>query len=91
MGLVAVVEEKTIGERWYVSRFQRDFTTTRDRQCLCGLQSCSNRTKLVARLVANHVPAFRRDNPNATVQLLDTGHFALAMRHFLTKTAGSVQ
>ena len=41
--------------------------------------------------------AFRRDNPNATVQLLDTGHFALetqveaialAMRHFLTKTAG---
>jgi pimeloyl-ACP methyl ester carboxylesterase len=41
--------------------------------------------------------AFRRDNPNATVQLLDTGHFALethveeialAMRHFLAKTAG---
>ena len=36
--------------------------------------------------------AFKRDNPNATVQLLDTGHFALetnvldvarAMRHFL--------
>jgi pimeloyl-ACP methyl ester carboxylesterase len=41
--------------------------------------------------------AFRRDNPNATVQLLDTGHFALethveeiavAMRLFLTKSAG---
>jgi pimeloyl-ACP methyl ester carboxylesterase len=39
--------------------------------------------------------AFRRDNPNATVQLLDTGHFALethveeiafAMRQFLAKT-----
>ena len=38
--------------------------------------------------------AFRRDNPNATVQLLDTGHFALethleeivsAMRQFLAK------
>jgi pimeloyl-ACP methyl ester carboxylesterase len=38
--------------------------------------------------------AFRRDNPNATVQLLDTGHFALethveeiasAMREFLAK------
>jgi len=41
--------------------------------------------------------AFRRDNPNATVQLLETGHFALethveeialAMRQFLAKTAG---
>jgi pimeloyl-ACP methyl ester carboxylesterase len=41
--------------------------------------------------------AFRRDNPNATVQLLDTGHFALethveeialAMRQLLAKTAG---
>jgi pimeloyl-ACP methyl ester carboxylesterase len=41
--------------------------------------------------------AFRRDNPNATVQFLDTGHFALethveeiafAMRQFLSKTAG---
>jgi pimeloyl-ACP methyl ester carboxylesterase len=40
--------------------------------------------------------AFRRDNPNATVQFLDTGHFALethveeiaaAMRQFLMKTA----
>ena len=40
--------------------------------------------------------AFRRDNPNATVQFLDTGHFALethveeiaiAMRNFLQKTA----
>ena len=38
--------------------------------------------------------AFRRDNPNATVQFLDTGHFALethvgdiasAMRDFLQK------
>ena len=38
--------------------------------------------------------AYLRDNPNATVQLLDTGHFALethveeiahAMREFLTK------
>jgi pimeloyl-ACP methyl ester carboxylesterase len=41
--------------------------------------------------------AFRRDNPNATVQFLDTGHFALethveevvtAMRQFLAKTSG---
>jgi pimeloyl-ACP methyl ester carboxylesterase len=41
--------------------------------------------------------AFRRDNPNATVQFVDTGHFALethieeiafAMRQFLSKTAG---
>jgi pimeloyl-ACP methyl ester carboxylesterase len=41
--------------------------------------------------------AFRRDNPNATVQFLDTGHFALethvqeialAMRELLAKTAG---
>ena len=41
--------------------------------------------------------AFRRDNPNANVQFLDTGHFALethieeiafAMRQFLSKTAG---
>jgi pimeloyl-ACP methyl ester carboxylesterase len=41
--------------------------------------------------------AFQRDNPNATVQFLDTGHFALethveeiadAMRQFLAKTAG---
>jgi pimeloyl-ACP methyl ester carboxylesterase len=41
--------------------------------------------------------AFRRDNPNATVQFLDTGHFALethleeitsAMRQFLVKTVG---
>jgi pimeloyl-ACP methyl ester carboxylesterase len=40
--------------------------------------------------------AFRRDNPNATVQFLDTGHFALethveeialAMRQFLAKVA----
>jgi pimeloyl-ACP methyl ester carboxylesterase len=40
--------------------------------------------------------AFKRDNPNATVQFLDTGHFALethveeialAMREFLAKTA----
>ena len=40
--------------------------------------------------------AYRRDNPNAVVQLLDTGHFALethleeitlAMRQFLAKTA----
>ncbi|MBB5063348.1 alpha/beta fold hydrolase [Granulicella mallensis] len=40
--------------------------------------------------------AFRRDNPNATVQLLDTGHFALethveeiaeAMRQLLAKTS----
>jgi pimeloyl-ACP methyl ester carboxylesterase len=40
--------------------------------------------------------AFRRDNPNATVQFLDTGHFALethveeiafAMRQLLSKTA----
>jgi len=40
--------------------------------------------------------AFKRDNPNATVQLLDTGHFALethveeiasAMRQLLAKTA----
>jgi pimeloyl-ACP methyl ester carboxylesterase len=41
--------------------------------------------------------AFRRDNPNAAVQFLDTGHFALethleeitsAMRQFLVKTVG---
>lgn len=41
--------------------------------------------------------AFRRDNPNATVQFLDTGHFALethvaevaaAMRQFLAAAAG---
>jgi pimeloyl-ACP methyl ester carboxylesterase len=41
--------------------------------------------------------AFRRDNPNATVQFLDTGHFALethveeiafAMRQLLSKTTG---
>jgi pimeloyl-ACP methyl ester carboxylesterase len=41
--------------------------------------------------------AFRRDNPNATVQFVDTGHFALethveeidaAMREFLAKTSG---
>jgi pimeloyl-ACP methyl ester carboxylesterase len=41
--------------------------------------------------------AFVRDNPNATVQFLDTGHFALethveeiafAMRQFLARTAG---
>lgn len=41
--------------------------------------------------------AYPRDNPNATVQLLDTGHFALethveeialAMNEFLAKTAG---
>ncbi len=41
--------------------------------------------------------AFRRDNPNATVQFLDTGHFALethveevaaAMRQLLAKTLG---
>jgi len=41
--------------------------------------------------------AFRRDNPNATVELLDTGHFALEthvteiaikMRELLTKIAG---
>jgi pimeloyl-ACP methyl ester carboxylesterase len=41
--------------------------------------------------------AFQRDNPNAAVQFLDTGHFALethveeiadAMRQFLAKTAG---
>ncbi|HYK37261.1 alpha/beta fold hydrolase [Alloacidobacterium sp.] len=41
--------------------------------------------------------AFRRDNPNATVQFLDTGHFALethiddialAMRQFLAKVNG---
>jgi pimeloyl-ACP methyl ester carboxylesterase len=41
--------------------------------------------------------AFRRDNPNATVQFLDTGHFALethvdeiarAMRQFLAKSVG---
>ena len=39
--------------------------------------------------------AFKRDNPNATVQFLDTGHFALethvnevaaAMRQFLART-----
>jgi pimeloyl-ACP methyl ester carboxylesterase len=39
--------------------------------------------------------AFQRDDPNATVQFLDTGHFALethleeivlAMRNFLAKT-----
>jgi len=42
--------------------------------------------------------AYKRDNPNATVQLLDTGHFALethveeiahAMREFLSKNAGT--
>jgi pimeloyl-ACP methyl ester carboxylesterase len=42
--------------------------------------------------------AFRRDNPNAVVQLLDTGHFALethvqevalAMRQFLAQTAAA--
>lgn len=42
--------------------------------------------------------AFRRDNPNATVQFLDTGHFALethlediveAMREFLAKNIGT--
>jgi pimeloyl-ACP methyl ester carboxylesterase len=41
--------------------------------------------------------AFRRDNPNATVQFLDTGHFALethveevavAMKEFLARTSG---
>ena len=41
--------------------------------------------------------AFRRDNPNATVEFLDTGHFALethveeialAMRRLLSKTGG---
>ena len=41
--------------------------------------------------------AYKRDNPNATVKLLDTGHFALethveeiahAMREFLSKNAG---
>jgi pimeloyl-ACP methyl ester carboxylesterase len=41
--------------------------------------------------------AFKRDLPNATVQFLDTGHFALeshvgeistAMRQFLAKVAG---
>jgi len=44
--------------------------------------------------------AFRRDNPNATVQFLDTGHFALethvdeiaqAMRQFLAKSIESAQ
>jgi pyruvate/2-oxoglutarate dehydrogenase complex dihydrolipoamide dehydrogenase (E3) component/pimeloyl-ACP methyl ester carboxylesterase len=44
--------------------------------------------------------AFRRDNPNATVQFLDTGHFALethvdeisrAMRQFLAKSVGLSQ
>jgi pimeloyl-ACP methyl ester carboxylesterase len=42
--------------------------------------------------------AYLRDNPNATVQLLDTGHFALethveeiaqAMREFLFRNAGT--
>jgi pimeloyl-ACP methyl ester carboxylesterase len=42
--------------------------------------------------------AYNRDNPNVTVQLLDTGHFALethveeiahAMREFLSKNAGA--
>jgi pimeloyl-ACP methyl ester carboxylesterase len=41
--------------------------------------------------------AYRRENPSAIVELLDTGHFALethveeiagAMRQFLAKTAG---
>jgi hypothetical protein len=41
--------------------------------------------------------AYRRDNPNATVRFLDTGHFALethfeeiafAMRQLLVKSAG---
>jgi len=44
--------------------------------------------------------AFRRDNPNATVQFLDTGHFALethleeithAMRGFLAKQLGATR
>ena len=44
--------------------------------------------------------AFRRDNPNATVELLDTGHFALethveeiasAMRQLLAKTMSGTQ
>lgn len=44
--------------------------------------------------------AFRRDNPNATVQFLHTGHFALethleeiatAMREFLANALGSNQ
>lgn len=44
--------------------------------------------------------AFKRDNPNATVQLLNAGHFALetqveeiasAIREFLAKTATSIQ
>jgi pimeloyl-ACP methyl ester carboxylesterase len=44
--------------------------------------------------------AFRRDNPNATVEFLDTGHFALethveeiasAMRRFLAKTMSESQ
>jgi len=44
--------------------------------------------------------AFRRDNPNATVQFLDTGHFALethldeiatAMREFLAKSVGAAR
>ena len=44
--------------------------------------------------------AFRRDNPNTTVQFLDTGHFALethveeialAMRDFLARIVGQAR
>jgi hypothetical protein len=48
--------EATVGERWYVSCFQRALTIRRNRQCSCGLRSASNRSKLVARLVANYFP-----------------------------------
>ena len=35
--VVAVVEgQVTVGERWYVSCFQRGFTIRGNRQCLCG-------------------------------------------------------
>ncbi len=33
---VVVKREVTVGERWYVSRFQRCFAIERNRQCLCG-------------------------------------------------------
>jgi hypothetical protein len=48
------------------------------------------------RPIPSGAEAYRRDNPNATVQFLDTGHFALethvdeiafAMRKLLVKSA----
>ena len=79
---VVVEWEVRVGERWYVSCFQRVFTIRKNRECLCVFREDSNRVPLVARIVAGtpHISKIVKDIfAGTTIRRAMTGRLATQM------------